>query len=73
MILKMNIIQSGTDILLNDRQNEFNNNNMSLCEKNCKYAEYNNDNKKAICRCGVKYEQLVISDLVNIHFKLYPF
>ena len=39
--------ESGTDILLNDRHIEFNANNMSLCEKNCKYIEYNNDNKKS--------------------------
>ena len=57
--------ESGTDILLNDRHNEFNINNMSLCEKNCKYTNYNNDNKKALCQCGIKNENLVISDLVN--------
>ena len=54
---------SGTDILLNDRHNEFNINNMSLCQKNCKYTGYNN--KKAICQCGINNEQIVISDLVN--------
>jgi len=50
---------NGTDILLNDRQNEFNQNNMSLCENNCKYNGYNNNN--AHCNCGIKLEQISIS------------
>ena len=57
--------ESGTDILLNGKHNEFNNNNFSLCEKNYTYNEYNNDNKKARCECGIKNEQIVISELVN--------
>ena len=54
---------NGTDILLNDRQEEFNNNNMFLCEKNCTYNGYNN--QKASCECGIKYQQIVISELVD--------
>ena len=56
--------ESGTDILLNDRHNEFNTNNMSLCQKNCNYSEYNSDNKKAVCIFRIKNEQVVISDLM---------
>ena len=55
--------ENGTDILLNDRQDEFNNNNMFLCEKNCTYNGYNN--QKANCECDVKYQQIVISELVD--------
>ena len=33
--------ESGTDISLKDRKNEFINNNMSLCEENCDLIEYN--------------------------------
>ena len=57
--------KSGTDILLNDRQNEFNNNNLSLCEKKCTYNGYNIDIKKANCECEIKYDQLVISEISN--------
>ena len=57
--------ENGTDILLNDRQNEFNNKNLSLCEKKCTYYGYNIEIKKANCECEIKYDQLVISDIYN--------
>ena len=45
---------SGTDMTNYDRKNEFNENNMALCENNCEFKEYNKDNKKVICDCKVK-------------------
>ena len=45
--------KSGTDIIIEDRRNEYVNNNLSLCEENCTFIEYNN-NKKAKCSCEVK-------------------
>ena len=45
---------SGTDITLNDRKNEFVNNNLSLCEENCELIEYNIEKAKAKCSCDVK-------------------
>ena len=56
---------SGTDILINDRQNEYNSNNMSICENSCTLTKYETDSKKANCECGVKSKQLVISELIN--------
>ena len=56
---------SGTDILVNDRQNEFNDNNMALCEKNCTYNGYEINSKIAKCECGVKNKELIVSDLIN--------
>ena len=47
---------SGTDINLHDRKNEFINNNMSLCEENCKLINYNYTSKKAKCSCDIKLE-----------------
>ena len=44
----------GTDITLSDRKNEFINKNMTLCEDNCIFMEYNNDNQKARCLCDIK-------------------
>ena len=44
-----------TDITLKDRQQEFLNNNMTLCENNCNYASYNRILKKVECICDVKY------------------
>ena len=45
---------SGTDISLNDRRNEFVNNNISLCEENCELIEYDYSKEKAKCSCDVK-------------------
>ena len=45
---------TGTDITLGDRKNEYVNNNMSLCEENCELIEYNYEKQKAKCSCDVK-------------------
>ena len=55
----------GTDILINDRQNEFKENNMSLCENNCTYNGYDNETKKSKCECTFKSKDLIISELIN--------
>ena len=57
--------EGGTDILLNDRHAEFNENNMSLCEYECTYNGYETDTKNAKCECGVKTKDFVISELIN--------
>ena len=57
--------EDGTDILINDRQEEFVDNNMSLCENICTYVGYNSTNKKAICECGIKYQEFLIEELNN--------
>ena len=46
--------ESGTDIPLNDRRNEFVDNNMSLCEENCILIEYDYAKEKAKCSCDIK-------------------
>ena len=46
--------ESGTDIPLKTRQNEFVSNNMTLCEENCELIDYNHEKEKAICSCDVK-------------------
>ena len=33
--------ENGTDVTLSDRRNQYEKNNMSLCEENCNYAGYN--------------------------------
>ena len=43
-----------TDITLDDRRNEFIKNNMSLCEENCEFINYDNNRKKTKCSCKVK-------------------
>ena len=46
--------KKGTDITLSDRKNEYINNNMTLCEENCKLIEYNYTSKRAKCSCDIK-------------------
>ena len=46
--------EDNTDIVLYDRQNEFNQNNMFLCSNICIYDGYDSIYKRAICHCKVK-------------------
>ena len=52
--------ENGTDILLNDRYKEYNENNMALCENNCDLEKYDENSKQVTCECKVK-----INDLEN--------
>ena len=58
--------ESGTDISLKDRRNEFVNNNMSLCEENCDLINYNKSTEKVKCSCDIK---LSIPSDYDIKFK----
>ena len=57
--------ENGTDIVLDDRRNEYIDNNLSLCEANCTYNGYNEDTKKALCECESKTKIGLISDIIN--------
>ena len=46
--------ESGTDISLKDRKNEFVENNMTLCEENCNFVNYNPNIEKVKCSCEIK-------------------
>ena len=46
--------KNNTDIILNDRRNEFIKNNMSLCEENCELIGYDYNKKKSKCSCKIK-------------------
>ena len=45
--------ESGTDMTLYDRKNDFNNNNLTLCTIDCEFKEYNSSTKKVICECNI--------------------
>ena len=58
--------KDGTDIILNDRYDEYNNNNnMSVCENDCILKEYEKVTKKVICECKIKYNDISISEITN--------
>ena len=46
--------ESGTDITLKDRRNEYVDKNMSLCEENCDLVNYNDKKEKVKCSCDIK-------------------
>ena len=54
--------ESGTDITLKDRRNEFVQNNRSLCEENCILKNYDYIKKKAKCSCDIKTD-ISLSDI----------
>ncbi len=56
---------NGTDIIINDRQIEYNDNNMALCENTCELSEYEYDTKKVICECIIKVKQIEVSEVEN--------
>ena len=55
--------ENGTDITLTDRQNEYINNNLSLCENECKYNGYDNRKQKISCECLIKIKLPIISEI----------
>ena len=67
--------KDNTDIILEDRKNEFIDKNLSLCEANCEYNGYDLITKKAECQCQAKtkiplmYEFKIDKDLLLNNFK----
>ena len=45
---------SKTDITLSDRKKEFIDKNLTLCEEDCDFVDYNYTSKKAKCQCLIK-------------------
>jgi surface protein len=56
--------EDGTDIIISDRKQEYNDNNMFLCENNCQYTNYNISSKKSICNCEIKLKIYSISEII---------
>ena len=55
---------NGTDIILEDRQNEYANNNLTLCQNDCELLEYDKDTKYVSCKCDIKNEINIIGDII---------
>ena len=62
---------SGTDISLKDRQNEYQKNNLSICEEDCDFTYYNEKHKKSICSCFTKLNMPLISEIKVDRQKLF--
>ena len=62
--------EDGTDIILKDRQQEFSDKNLSLCENKCNYMGYDSINKQSSCFCKMKNEIEKLSEIMNNPNKL---
>ena len=59
--------EKGLDLTIFDRKKEYNTYNMSICQKNCKYNDYNNYTKKVSCECEIqtKKSSLLLEDIID--------
>ena len=48
---------------MEDRRNEFIDNNLSICDEDCQFSEYDYENKKAVCSCITKITLPLISQI----------
>ena len=56
--------ENGIDMLLSDRQKEYSNNILDLCETNCNYTGLNKEYKQSSCDCKVKNKMELISEII---------
>ena len=62
---------SGTDISLKDRKNEFIDDNKTVCQDDCNFSEYDYSTHKAKCSCKVKQSSsLSFADMKTNKMKL---
>jgi len=57
--------EGNVDMTLYDRKNEFNNQNLSLCESKCEFKGYNSSTARAICDCNIKSDMTFSEDDIN--------
>ena len=62
--------EKGTDVCLEDRKNEYIENNRTLCEEDCSFNGYDTKTKKAKCQCKIKINLLMISEITIDKTKL---
>ena len=62
---------SGTDISLSDRREEFINNNMTLYDEDCTFVRYDFVNNRSICSCEIKIKLPLMSEITVDKNKLY--
>ena len=55
---------NGADLIFEDRINEYVNNNLTLCENNCKLSDYNSEKKQVLCECNPKSDTNINSDII---------
>ena len=66
-------IKEGVDTSLGELQNNYFNNNKSLCEENCEFSGYDEENKFYKCDCEMKETMPKISEIKSDKSKLNNF
>ena len=66
-------IEGGADMTLQDRQQQYIQNNKSLCEEDCNFAGYDKQTGKVDCSCEVKFTLPLVSEIKVDKNKLYKF
>ena len=56
--------KNNADIILEDRRDEYINNNLSVCEKDCEYNNYDFNTKKVQCECFTKIKIGSLSEII---------
>ena len=57
--------EGNVDMTLYERKNEFNSQNLSLCESKCEFKGYNSSTSRAICDCNIKIDMTFSEDDLN--------
>ena len=70
-ICYISISDSGSDITLKDRKNEFIKGNKTVCQDGCEFSEYDYNNKKAQCSCDIKKSSDSTADMIIDKEKLF--
>ena len=55
--------EDDTDITLKDRKTDFIEQNKTVCQEDCKFSKYDNEEKKVKCSCKVKESSLSFADM----------
>ena len=55
----------GFDMIINDRIDEYQKNNYSLCEKNCEFISLDYELKVVTCKCKIKSEFKSLTEVLS--------
>ena len=66
-------VEGGVDMTLDDRQQDYIDNNKSLCEEDCNFNGYDQVTGKVDCACEIKLNLPLISEIKIDKDKLYKF
>ena len=53
------------DLILNDRKEIYNNKNLSICQDNCVFLDYDYNNQAALCSCQIKQNNTVFHSVIR--------